>query len=156
MASKQKNKPKNAPWVSRETWKYIRYGCYGILIAIVAFISIRGAMEDASINEDVSAFNGLLEEMHDIKSPEDIMHRYYKFVRKDSVTDYIMTVEKQPRNRFMIVTVRGNLRDDSMAEEKFRMLVEDEKNHWKVVMVERNWRCVEGRGDTGWGIDKCN
>lgn len=144
--------PGKKPKVSRETiFKIVGYGAIGIFLAIVI---IMGTMEDDSINEDISAFNGKLEEMHDIKGPEDIMHRYYRFLRGDSVINYNMTVEKQPRNRFMVVTVR-NLENDLMAEEKFRMLVEDEKNHWKVVMVERNWRCVKGRGDTDWNAEPC-
>lgn len=150
MNTKAKKKPK----VSRET--IVKIIGYGLITAFLTIIIVMGTTEDASVNEDVSGFNGMVEEMHDIKKPEDIMHRYYKYLRGDSITDYTMTVEKQPRNRFMIVAIRENLNDPSTAAEKFRMLVEDEKNHWKVVMVERNWRCNEGKGDTDWGIGMCN
>ena len=39
--------------------------------------------------------------------------------------------------------------------EKLVMVAKVEKTKWKVLMVERNWKCITQNGETNWGLERC-
>lgn len=135
--------------VSRETYKIFKFCC---IVAILALFT--GCGED-SIKEDTSAFNKIIENNDGLKSAEDVLILYYKYVRPGVEKGYTVTSEKLPRHRFLVVLIKARMGDDSMQGEKFTMLVEQKEKFWKVVIVERNWKCYPGRGNTSWGTKPC-
>ncbi len=135
--------------VSRETSK-IRNYCY--ILAI--FLLCQGCGED-SINEDITAFNKIIESNKEIKSAREVMIMYYNFLYSETDGKYTITEEELPRNRFMVVLIRDDIGDDSMQGEKFVMIVKHEESKWKVVTINRNWKCYPRRGHTSWGTEPC-
>jgi hypothetical protein len=140
----------NYKTVSRETLRYIRLVCSFVII----FSVFNGCGED-TILQDVSAFNKIIEGNTEMKTPEDVMKAYYRYLRNEEQSGYTLTAEKLPRHRFLVTMIRENMRNDSMKEEKFTMMVEKKDKEWKVITVERNWKCYSESGHTDWGTQLC-
>jgi hypothetical protein len=121
---------------------------------LVIFILFSACGED-SIKEDTSAFNKIIENNDGLKSAEDVLILYYKYARPGEEKGYTVTSEKLPRHRYMVILIKDNMADDSMQGEKFTMLVEQKEKFWKVITVERNWKCYPRRGHSSWGTEPC-
>ena len=130
--------------------KHLKYWVLGLFLAI--FISCG---EDV-IEEPEEPINKVLQSRKDIKSAKEVMLVYYEFMWPGTDNDFTIEEEKLPRDRTKVTLIRDNIKDDSMKGEKIMMLVKHDGEKWKVITIERNWKCYKGRGHTEWGTEPCN
>jgi hypothetical protein len=139
-----------SPNVSRETFRKLVIICvFGLFLAM-----INGCGEDA-ISEDISGFNKTIQLKTDIKSAKEVMILYNDYLPGERDSRYSIEEETLTPGRFRVTLIRSKIPDDSMEGEKLVMVVKHDGEKWKVIVVERNWRCYPGRGHTDWGIDPC-
>lgn len=130
--------------------KHLKY--WGFLVILALF---NGCNED-SIRENEEPINRIIQSRKDIKTPTDVMNIYYKFMWPESDTNYVIAEQKLPKERFEVTLIRENTGDDSMQSEKIMMILKHDEEKWKVITIERSWKCHKGRGNTEWGIEPCN
>jgi len=134
--------------VSRETC-----GNYGLfLVFLLVFFS---ACSEEAVKIDVLDFNKSLENAKEVNTAKDVMRLYFNSLPGEKDTNYSVTEEQLSDGNYRITLIRTRLKDDSAEGEKFVMIAEMIGSTWKVVSLEKNWRCYKGRGHTGWGIDPC-
>ncbi len=136
--------------VSRETFlRLVIIWAFGVL-----FATLGGCGEDA-LSEDISGFNNIIHLKTDIKTAKEVMIMYNDFLPGERDSKYSLEEESLTPGRFRVTLIRSKIRDDSKESEKLVMIVKFDGTKWKVLVVERNWRCYPGRGHTNWGIDPC-
>ncbi|WP_316766893.1 hypothetical protein [Pedobacter frigiditerrae] len=106
-------------------------------------------------NIDPSSFNQKISLRNDIKTPEELIKRYY--IDSNEVPHQIninkKTIEK---NSFQITLINERVDDDAVQKEKIMMFAKFDGAHWKVKEIRKNWKCENGRGgSTEWGINEC-
>ena len=111
---------------------------------------------EESVSVDISAFNKIIESKKDIKSPKELIVIYLNNIYPEIDADVIIKEEKLKEDRYLITLVLDNLKGDSMKSEKFEMVAKFDGEKWKVLTIEKNWRCYPDRGNTEWGIERCN
>mgnify|MGYP001618561841 CR=1 FL=1 len=136
--------------VSRETFR--KFAVFFVFVLFLAVIS--GCGEDA-ISEDISGFNKIIQLKTDIKTAKEVMIMYNDFLPGEKDSKYSLEEEPLTPGRFRVTLIRSKISDDSMEGEKLVMIVKFDGTKWKVLVVERNWKCYPGRGHTDWGIDPC-
>ena len=70
-----------------------------------------------------------------------------------------ITLKSKPEEfRDAEVTIeRSGFRDDSMAGDKYRIVLERQHDHaWMIGAAEYGWRCWEGRGHTHYSDQPCS
>lgn len=89
-------------------------------------------------------------------SSKDVMKLYYP--KEDEEGKEKITMEEQilSNGNVEVVLIHDNQSDDSVRGSKYVLELEKQENQWIVVSLKRNWRCWDGRGHTGWGIELCS
>ena len=134
--------------VSRETLAKIR----AFLAFLLLFIS---SCSEEAVKIDVLEFNKTLEKANELKTAKDVMRLYFDSLPGEKDTNYSVTEEQLSGGNYRITLIRTKLKDDSAEGEKYIMVAELTGSTWKVISLEKNWRCYKGRGHTDWGIDPC-
>lgn len=138
-------------YVSRETF-LASFRVFSIFLALVWFA---GCGED-SISEDVSGINRVLSSQYDIKSAEHLAKFYYEYLYSNPNSKLSIEIFPQTHNRVKIVLTDVNPSNGSMFAEKFEIIAKQNETTWKIVVVNRNWKC-RPKGETGeWGIEACD
>ena len=117
-------------------------------------LSISSCSEEA-VKIDVSEFNKTLEKAKELKTAKDVMRLYFDSLPGEKDTNFSVTEEQLSGGNYRITLIRTKLKDDSAEGEKYVMVAELTGSTWKVISLEKNWRCYKGRGHTDWGIDPC-
>ena len=133
--------------VSRETRLFFIIFLSFLIIGIL----IPGCGED-SITEDISGFNKKIEARTDIKDAEELMKMYHEHRYGEDTSNIVIEGEKLYSNRHRITLIKNG---SSGQAEKLVMVAKVEKTKWKVLMVERNWRCISDKGESDWGLERC-
>ncbi len=108
------------------------------------------------MSEDVSGINRVLSSQYEIKSVDHLARFYYEHLYNNP--DAKLTIETFPQthNRVKIVLVDNNPAHNNMLAEKFEIIAKQNETTWKLVVVNRNWKC-KSTGEAGeWGTDPCN
>ncbi|MBE2216955.1 MAG: hypothetical protein IAE90_02050 [Ignavibacteria bacterium] len=138
------------PIVSRETMFRLL-----ILFLFAPFLVYFAGCDDESIPEDVSLFNKKIEYNRDIKTAKELMDLYYNRSPEEPTRNLSIVEEPLTPGRFRVTLINSKLADDSREAERLVMICKFDGTKWKVVTVERSWRCYKGRGHTDWGIEPC-
>lgn len=137
--------------VSRETF-LAAFKVFGVFLVLVWFV---GCGEDY-ISEDVSGINRVLSSQYDIKSAEHLAKFYYEYLYSNPNSRLSIEIFPQTHNRVKIVLTDANPSNSSMLAEKFEIIAKQNETTWKIVVVNRNWKCKSKGELGGWGIDPCN
>jgi len=137
--------------VSRETFGIVCWTLYATLV----LTCFTGCGED-SISEDVSGINRVLSSQYEIKSVDHLARFYYEHLYNNP--DAKLTIETFPQthNRVKIVLVDNNPPHNNMLAEKFEIIAKQNETTWKIVVVNRNWKCRSKGEGAGWGIEACD
>ncbi len=134
--------------VSRETmWIFKVFLSFFVLIFLVP-----GCGED-SIAEDYSVFNKAIEEKEDIVDAGQLMKLYHEYRFGSDSTGIDIQHENLYSRRYRAVLIINKNHDGD--SEKFVMIAKLEGKKWKVLSVERNWRCISKNSESDWGIERC-
>lgn len=147
---KNRNNVRFSPIVSRETFSSI----LGFFAMMLFFAIFTGCGED-TISEDVSGFNKVLSTRYDIKAPEDLAKFYHDYLYDNSEAKLTYEMSPQTHNRVKIVMINQRPVDKNMLAEKIEIVAKYDETKWKIVVINRNWKC-RSKGDSGeWGIESC-
>ena len=147
---KNRNNVKFSPIVSRETYSVI----LGFFAIILFFAIFAGCGED-TISEDISGFNKVLSTRYDIKAPEDLAKFYHDYLYDNPEAKLTYEMSPQTHNRVKIVMINQRPVDKNMLAEKIEIVAKYDETKWKIVVINRNWKC-RSKGDSGeWGIESC-
>lgn len=147
---KNRNNVKFSPIVSRETFSVI----LGFFAIILFFAIFAGCGED-TISEDISGFNKVLSTRYDIKAPEDLAKFYHDYLYDNPEAKLTYEMSPQTHNRVKIVMINQRPVDKNMLAEKIEIVAKYDETKWKIVVINRNWKC-RSKGDSGeWGIESC-
>lgn len=148
---KNRNNVRFSPIVSRETFSYI----LGFLAIMLFFAIFTGCGED-TISEDISGFNKVLSTRYDIKTPEDLAKFYHDYLYDNPEAKLTYEMSPQTHNRVKIVMINQRPVDKNMLAEKIEIVAKYDETKWKIVVINRNWKC-RAKGESGeWGIESCN
>lgn len=134
--------------VSRET-----FGNLLNVLFFAAFLTLLCGCGEDSISEDVSGINKILSVKYDISSPEELSRFYHDYLYNNEEGKFTYELSPQTHGRVLVVMINHNPVHQNMSAEKFELLVKKNETTWKIVVVNRNWKC---RGKDEWGIDSCN
>jgi len=107
--------------------------------------------EDADdLNHEISAHGGAM-------TPEEIIKMYYPHQVNPEGKE-IITIDKEDLEdgNVKVTLIDDNMVDDSQKTSKIEMTMQPVGEAWKVLKIEKQWKCYEGRGHTDWGIQSCN
>lgn len=139
------------PNVSRETFSTL----FGLLI-IVLFSSVFAGCGEDTISEDISGFNKVLSTRYDIKTAEDLAKFYHDHLYDNPDAKLTYELIPQTHSRVKIVMINQKPVDKNILAEKIEMVAKHEETKWKIVVINRNWKC-RSSGESGeWGIESCN
>jgi hypothetical protein len=115
--------------------------------------AVGGVLEEdpADLNHLISAHGGTL-------SPEQIMKMYYPHeVDPEAEGNETITISKEELEdgSIKIILIDDNMMDDAQKATKTELTLEPVGTAWKVLKIEKQWKCYEGRGHTDWGIQSC-
>lgn len=148
---KNRKKAPFSPIVSRETFSAIS-GFFAIMLFFVLF---PGCGED-TISEDISGFNKVLSTRYDIKAPEDLAKFYHDYLYDNPEAKLTYEMSPQTHNRVKIVMINQNPVDPNLLAEKIEMVAKYDETKWKIVVINRNWKCRSKGEPSEWGIEPCN
>lgn len=134
--------------VSRET-----FGNLLNVLFFAGFLTLLCGCGEDSISEDVSGINKILSVKYDISSAEELSRFYHDYLYNNEEGKFTYELSPQTHGRVLVVMINHNPVHQNMAAEKFELLVKKNETTWKIVVVNRNWKC---RGKNEWGIDPCN
>jgi hypothetical protein len=144
-------KVKFSPIVSRETFSAL----FGLL-TIALFLAIFAGCGEDTISEDISGFNKVLSTRYDIKAPEDLAKFYHDYLYDNPEAKLSYELSPQTHSRVKIVMINQKPVDNNMLAEKIEMVAKYDETKWKIVVINRNWKC-RSKGESGeWGIELCN
>ena len=113
--------------------------------------AIGGIIEEdpEDINHQLSAHAGAL-------TPEEVMKMYYPHETEQDKE--VITISKQELEdaSVKVTLVDDNMADDAQKTIKIEMTLMPVGSAWKVLKIQKQWKCYEGRGHTDWGIQSCN
>jgi hypothetical protein len=104
------------------------------------------------INHEISAHGGAM-------TPEEIMKLFYPHEAEVDGTGkevISITQEALEGDQVKVILVDDNMEDDAQKTTKIEMTLSPIGDAWKVLKIEKQWKCYEGRGHTDWGIQSCN
>ncbi|HMQ78574.1 MAG TPA: hypothetical protein PKE39_01330 [Ignavibacteria bacterium] len=148
---KNRNNIRFSPIVSRETFSSI----LGFL-AIALFSTIFSGCGEDTISEDISVFNKVLSTRYDIKAPEDLAKFYHDYLYDNPEAKLTYEMSPQTHNRVKIVMINQNPVDPNLHAEKIEMVAKYDETMWKIVVINRNWKCRSKGEPSEWGIEPCN
>lgn len=134
--------------VSRETFVNLLN-----VLFFAGFLTLFCGCGEDSISEDVSGINKILSVKYDISSPEELSRFYHDYLYNNEEGKFTYELSPQTHGRVLVVMINHNPVHQNMSAEKFELLVKKNETTWKIVVVNRNWKC---RGKDEWGIDPCN
>ena len=134
--------------VSRET-----FGNLLNVLFFAGFLTLLCGCGEDSISEDVSGINKILSVKYDISSAEELSRFYHDYLYNNEEGKFTYELSPQTHGRVLVVMINHNPVHQNMAAEKFELLVKKNETTWKIVVVNRNWKC---RGKDEWGVDPCN
>ncbi len=138
------------PSVSRETFRSL----YKLLTFLMFSIICLGCGEDF-ITEDISGFNRVISTRYDIKSAEELAKFYHDHLYDNPEAKLTYETSPQTHGRVKIVMINHKPVDANMVAEKIEIIAKYDDTKWKVVVVNRNWKCKSGKGSDKWGIEPC-
>ena len=148
---KNPKKLRFSPNVSRETFSTILR-----FLTIVLFSAIFAGCGEDTISEDISGFNKVLSTRYDIKTPEDLAKFYHDHLYDNPDAKLTYELIPQTHSRVKIVMINQKPVDRKMLAEKIEMVAKYDETKWKIVVINRNWKC-RSKGESGeWGIESCN
>lgn len=130
----------------------IKFSC-GFLKLIFLTIFLSGCGED-SVKLDISGFNKMIEFRTDFKSAADVMNEFYKNYYGNIDDRCKVSEENLTPGRFRVTLIREPIFEGPLSAEKFLMIVKFDGLKWKVLIVERSWKC-KGKIDEEWGTVQC-
>ena len=134
--------------VSRET-----LGNLLNVLFFAGFLTLLYGCGEDSISEDVSGINKILSVKYDISSAEELSRFYHDYLYNNEEGKFTYELSPQTHGRVLVIMINHNPVQQNMVAEKFELLVKKNETTWKIVVVNRNWKC---RGKDEWGIDPCN
>ena len=134
--------------VSRET-----FGIYSRVFVILLPIVVFGGCGEDTIKDDISGINQILSSKYDISSAEELARFYHDYLYDSEQGKFTYELSPQTHNRILVVMINHNPVHQNMAAEKFELLVKKNETTWKIVVVNRNWKC---NGSDEWGVEPCN
>ena len=134
--------------VSRET-----FGNLLNVLFFAGFLALLCGCGEDSISEDVSGINKILSVKYDISSAEELSRFYHDYLYNNEEGKFTYELSPQTHGRVLVIMINHNPVHQNMVAEKFELLVKKNETTWKIVVVNRNWKC---RGKDEWGIDPCN
>ncbi len=147
---KNRNNVRFSPIVSRETFSSI-LGFFAIMLFFAIFT---GCGED-TISEDISGFNKVLSTRYDIKAPEDLAKFYHDYLYDNPDAKLTYELIPQTHSRVKIVMINQKPVDKNMLAEKIEMVAKYDETKWKIVVINRNWKCRSKGESSEWGIESC-
>ncbi|HWA07019.1 MAG TPA: hypothetical protein VG961_10770 [Ignavibacteria bacterium] len=139
-----------SPIVSRETFCTL----LGFVLLALFPVFLSGCGED-TISEDISGFNKVLSTRYDIKAPEDLAKFYHDYLYDNPGAKLTYEMSPQTHSRVKIVMINQKPVDNNMLAEKIEIVAKYDETKWKVVVINRNWKC-KSKGESGeWGIEPC-
>jgi len=137
-----------SPIVSRET-----FGIYSRVFVNLLLIVVFGGCGEDTIKDDISGINQILSSRYDISSAEELARFYHDYLYDSEQGKFTYELSPQTHNRILVVMINHNPVHQNMAAEKFELLVKQNETTWKIVVVNRNWKCKDS---DEWGIKPCN
>jgi hypothetical protein len=102
------------------------------------------------LNHNISAHGGGI-------TPEEIMEMYCPHeVNPGGKEEITMTKQDLDDGNIKVTLIDDNMEDDSRKTSKIEITMEPIGVAWKVLKIEKQWKCYEARGHTDWGIQSCN
>lgn len=121
---------------------------------LIFAVPIAGCGED-SISEDISGFNRVISTRYDIKSEIELARFYHDYLYSNPEAKLSFETSPQTHNRVKIVIINQRPVDPNMLTEKIEMVAKYDETKWKIVVINRNWKC-RSKGESGeWGIESC-
>lgn len=153
MTSKLENQQsvRISPNVSRETFLVF----FRLLAFLVFAVTLVGCGED-SISEDISGFNRVISTRYDIKSEIELARFYHDYLYSNPEAKLSFETSPQTHNRVKIVMINQRPVDPNMLTEKIEMVAKYDETKWKIVVINRNWKCMSKGEASKWGIEPCN
>jgi len=148
---KNPKKVRISPNVSRETF----LGFCRFLAFLLLTVPMVGCGED-SISEDISGFNRVISTRYDIKSEIELARFYHDYLYSNPEAKLSFETSPQTHNRVKIVMINQRPVDPSMLAEKIEMVAKYDETKWKIVVINRNWKCRSKGDESVWGIEPCN
>lgn len=115
---------------------------------------LAGCGNDA-VKLDISGFNKMIEFRTDFNSATDVMNEFYKNYYGNIDDKCRVTEENLTPGRYRVTLTREPIFEGPKAAEKFVMIVKFDGMKWKVLIVEKSWKC-KGNQTGEWGIESCN
>lgn len=124
------------------------------ILIIITGCMFYGCGEDA-VKEDISVFNKSIELRTDISTASEVLVDFYKIFYGSIDDKCRITEENLTPGRFRAILVREPIFEGPIAALKFVMIVKFDGTKWKVLIVEKSWKC-RGDLDGKFGIEQCN
>lgn len=107
------------------------------------------------IEEDATDLNHEISAHGKAMIPEEIVKMYYP--HKAETTKQTISINKEAMEDG---NTKVTLIDDNMASEtqktiKIELILQPVGKAWKVIKIQKQWKCYEGKGHTDWGIQTC-
>jgi hypothetical protein len=103
---------------------------------------------------DPAEFNTSISGRTDIKTPEDLIKLYYNYPESLEGKKVAIT-SKKSGDSYTITLIHEGLEDDSIEGKKVEMKAKQVGNTWQVLSIHGSFKCYQGRGHTGWGVENC-
>lgn len=123
-------------------------------VLLLLAVMLPGCGED-SVKEDISVFNKSIELRTDINSARNVMVEFYNTFYGAVDEKCKITEENLTPGRYRVTLTREPIFEGPKAAEKFVMIVKFDGMKWKVLIVEKSWKC-KGNQTGEWGIESCN
>lgn len=126
------------------------------IITLIVTLSFLTSCSESFKTIDPKNFNEKIADRTDIKTPEQLITLYYNYPENEGHPTLIITVNKTESGNFEITLINEGLEDDSLSGEKIVMMAKLTGQKWIVTDIRKNWKCLDGRGQTSWGTKRCN
>lgn len=105
--------------------------------------------EDATdLNHEISAHGKAL-------IPEEIVKMYYPHQAASTKETISINKEKMEDGNTKITLIDDNMVSETQKTTKIELILQPVGKAWKVVKIQKQWKCYEGKGHTDWGIQTC-
>lgn len=127
----------------------------GLYFTILVLWFFQAGCSEDSVKLDISGFNKMIELRTDFNSATDVMNEFYKNYYGNIDDKCKVSEENLTPGRSRVTFVREPIFEGPLAAEKFLMIVKFDGTKWKVLIVERSWKC-KGKITGEWGTEHCN
>lgn len=124
-----------------------------VLTLIVSFLT---SCSESYKTRDPKIFNQKISNRTDIKSPEELIKIYYNYTPSEGIPKLTIYAKDLGDNSFEVTLIHEGFADDSLAGMKIVMTAKQVGQTWTVIEIKENWKCLDDRGHTSWGITPCS